>query len=700
MNEVICPNCRTVTPTWKYCVNCNAPIEHLLSQELPEQSGLRRSLMDPQLHRLVQRVQGQGISKLKTASTDEGWITVIARVTDLDAFKALDGVVVGAVIPPVTSKSNNRGNQKAGRGIDDEGTIVTARMPVSIVERVRRRPFVRSLKAGQRIRPWLENLRRMARAEGEPVKAAAKAQKQDVVASGNGGDGIIVGIVDFGMDFMHYNFRFKDGDKNKSRILALWDQTASAVPKYESPFGYGRLYTQADINAAIEKSKAVKNRRDVEQICETAYQALGYGPPKDSLFLIGAHGTYVADVAAGNGKGTSVCGLAPAAGIVFVEASTQPYAPAVGQSFGDSAQLLEAVKFIFDYADDKPCVVNLSLGTNGGPHDGSTLVELALDRLVSEKPNRAVVVAAGNAYGQKLHLTGKLKQGETVEIKWNIPENDSTPNELEVWYDRDDRFTVEVEDPKGRSFTKVAPGWQIDLTDNYRGLMTVVNRLEDPNNGDNTINVFFERGLEAGEWTLRIHGAKVKDGRFHAWIERDETGQARFIGEHKAPYPAQENGVRIDDECTLGSIACGQKTIVVGSLDAGGDPEQPETLKVSKTSSSGKTRDEREKPDIVAPGELILAACSRTLVLREHISGTSISAAAVTGTVALMLAEARSLGIELTADDILEILRDEKRKAWRPRLGCGCVSVEEALKRVAARKRNPNPANPKPSKKK
>lgn len=698
MNDVICPNCRTVTPTWKYCVNCSAPIEGLLSQELLEQSGLRRSLMDPQLHRLVQRVQGQGIGKLKTASTDEGWITVIARVTNLDAFKALNGVSVGAVIPPVTSKSDKRGGQKAGRGIDDEGTIVTARMPVSIVERVRRRPFVRSLKAGQRIRPWLENVRRMTRAAGEPVKAAAKTKKQNAVG-GNGGAGVVVGIVDFGMDFMHYNFRFKDGEKDKSRILALWDQTAAAVPKYESPFGYGRLYTQADINAAIEKSKAVKNRRDVEQICETAYQALGYGPPKDSIFLVGAHGAYVADVAAGNGRGTTAPGLAPAADIIFVEASTQPYAPAVGQSFGDSAQLLEAVKFIFDYADDRPCVVNLSLGTNGGPHDGSTLVELALDRLVSERPNRAVVVAAGNSHGERLHVTGKVGQGETVEIKWNIPENDSTPNELEVWYDRDDRFSVEVEDPKGRSFTKVAPGWQIDLTDNYRGLMTIVNRLEDPNNGDNTINVFFERGLEAGEWKLRIHGAKVKDGSFHAWIERDETGQARFIGKPKDSGSAQESGIWIDDECTLGSIACGQKTIVVGSLDADGDPERPETLKVAKSSSSGKTRDERQKPDIVAPGELIMAACSRTLVLREHVSGTSISAAAVTGLVALMLAEARSTRMELTADDILEILRDEKRKAWDPRLGCGCVSVTEALKQVAAQKKSPNPANPKPSRK-
>ncbi len=685
MNKVICPNCRTVTPPWKYCAKCNAPLDYLLSQPVAEEPAARPCAMDPHLHRLIQRVRNQGISKLKTASTDQDWITVIARVSDLDAFKALDEVVIGVDIPPVQAKTGGRKPQRNEKHEEDKSTIVTARMPLRIVEDVRRQPFVCSLKAGQRVRPWLEQTRKTTRA-GQ--SSGSKRKRPVVVAEtpGRGGEGVIVGIVDFGMDFMHKNFRNDDGT---SRILAIWDQTSAGNPRYMQHLGYGNLYTQADINAAINASISEGNKGNAEMVCNAAYRALGYGPPPDSLFLIGAHGTYVADVAAGNGSGTGISGFAPKAGIVFVEISTQPGAPMIGQSFGDSAQLLEAVKFIFDYADkeNKPCVINLSLGTNGGPHDGSTLVEQAIDRLLSDpdKPGRAVIVAAGNAFGQDLHAVGSVKPGGSAEIKWLIPKNDSTPNELEVWYDAEDRFTVEVVDPDGKSLATVAPGWQVDLSDNCRGFMTIVNRLDDPNNHDNTINIFFESGVRSGEWTLRIHGAVVSNGEFHAWIERDETGQARFI----KPKPEEEKGIRIDNCCTLGSIACGRKTISVGSFDA----RKTDEPKVSKTTSAGPTRDGRQKPDIAAPGELVMAARSRTLILRNRVSGTSISAAVVTGIAALIMSEAGYL----TADDISEILtktasRDTlatiEKSAGRDlkaQLGRGCVSVEAALSEVAER---------------
>ena len=689
MNQVICPNCRTVTPAWKYCANCNAPIEKLLNQSLAKQPGIRRCKMDPSLHRLVQRVQNQGISKLRTASTAEDWVAVIAKVEDLDAFKALDNVFVNALIPPVSPTDDKKQN----KGRESIGTIVTARMPVKIVEDVRDLPFVYSLKAGQRVRPWLENIRRETRADVvDPNKSSGDQGRLAAtpLPYGDGGKGVIVGIVDFGMDFMHKNFRTEDG---KSRILALWDQTAFGDPRYEKSYGYGRVYTQADLNKAIEVSDLItEDRGDAEKVCAAAYQALGYEPPADSVFQVGAHGTYVADVAVGNGRGTGIAGLSPNADIIFVEVSTLPGAPALGQSFGDSAQLLEAITFIFDCAADRPCVVNLSLGTNGGPHDGSTLVEEAIDRLLSDphKPNRAVVVAAGNAFGQNLHARGKVRHGESVDLKWRIPRNDATPNELEIWYSKGDLFTVEVIDPHGNSLAAVAPGWQADLSDNNRGLLTVVNRLDDPNNRDNTINIFFERGLQAGIWTLRIHGTDVSKGDFHAWIERDETGQARFVAE-KRPKHKDSFGVWIDDNCTLSSIACGKKTIVVGSFDAHLKKNgHGRNFQLSRTTSAGPTRDKRtegEKPDIAAPGELVMAARSRTLVLRNHVSGTSISAAAVTGIVALMMAEAAKNGATLTAEKITGILRatalkDVLSEDHRTRIGAGRVSANDALLEV------------------
>ena len=58
----------------------------------------------------------------------------------------------------------------------------------------------------------------------------------------------------------------------------------------------------------------------------------------------------------------------------------------VASSFGDSVRLLEALRYIFDKAGTRPCVINISLGTNGGPHDGTTLVEQGIDSLLPGRP--------------------------------------------------------------------------------------------------------------------------------------------------------------------------------------------------------------------------------------------------------------------------------------------------------------------------
>jgi subtilisin family serine protease len=683
MIDVICPNCRVITPPWQFCANCNAPIEHLLNEPRFKPLSPTQCGMDPHLHRLIQIVGDRGISKLPTASTKTDEVAVIAKVTDLDAFRLLEEVSVKAVIPPIAD------NCQGTRG---PTWLVTARMPVMKVEEVRRKPFVFSLKAGLRLRPTLETALEASGAELPPpddAEAKPYAHGGDQTADGNGA-GVIVGIVDFGLDFLHRNFRKSDG---KTRVLALWDQSGSSDPAHMQPsefgFDYGRLYLESDINRAIEAAETLEDQSDPEQVSIAAYEALGYGPPSDTVFQVGAHGTYVTDVAAGNGIATGAPGFAPNSEIVFVELSTNPGVQLLNYSFGDSAQLVEAIQFIFKFADERkrPCVINLSVGTNGGPHDGNTLVEEAIDRLLSEKKNRAVVVAAGNSYGERLHIRGKVTEEEHLDLKWRILENDSTPNELEIWYSPKDRFTVEVIDPNQTSWCKVAPGWQIDLSDRFHGLMSVVNRLHDPNSGDNTINIFFESSLPAGEWTLRLHGISVKDGKFHAWIERDEIGQASFVDRptgHKG-----KSRYDIDDEYTLSTIACSEMAIVVGSYDA-----RSEKNEIGKTSSSGpsrsKNKESSRKPDLSAPGEAIMAARSQTLVLRNRVSGTSLAAPVVTGIVASILSVAPVEG--LSATEIRDILIKTAQKEnphlddWDRRYGHGRVSKTAA---VAAAKPTP-----------
>ncbi len=689
MIHIVCPNCHSSTPPFRHCIACNSVIGDLLNVDqlniskaapspgawffsnlaavLP--SALRRLFfgagrkvrvqMDAHLRRECRRIDNRDILRLAPPQGKHGLppnkeneMTAVARVADLDRFKELAQVNSVTVIAEPSE--------------DYKHTLVTARIRggENEIENLCNEGCVMSLHAAGQVRPHLDRTIRETLGCEDFARDAGETE---------GGKGVIVGVVDFGLDFAHKNFRLPDGS---TRILALWDQRAKVgEERCSGPFGYGRLFTKDDIDAALKE--------------EDPYKALGYWTQKNSLTYTGAHGAYVTDVAAGNGNGSGCPGVAPEAGIVFVDASSAVLAAegshAVGNTFGDSAQLLEAVKFIFDYAEDRPCVVNISLGTNGGPHDGTSPLEEGFDRLVSRKPNRAVVIAAGNSFGKSLHATGRVAGGEFVDLKWRIPRFDPTGNEIEVWYSGDDRFTAELSDPAGRRVARVKPGCVWDNGVCGSGALLVVNRLRDlknGENGENTINVILDRGAAAGDWTLRLRGDCVEDGRFDAWIERDERGQSKFIKPTDKSYGA--GYYAISNECTLSSIACGRRSIVVSSYDAY-EPDLP----LSETSSAGPARGEREfqQPTVCAPGENILAAQSGTLVLRHRQSGTSLAAAAVTGAVALILSEARR---DLTAEEIRGILIEAAHKAgssggeWDPGYGYGRVCASEAIATVRA----------------
>lgn len=585
------------------------------------------SQIDPHFQLILERRQ-RGLSIPYTSSTGVDEIAVIARVSDLDAWIALSEVRPAATV---------------GKGADG-AWIVTGRIPMARIEAVRQAQAVVSLKPARRLRPMLAATLEETRSRTDllPSSAAAPA-----------GNGVVVGIVDFGCDFQHANFRREDGS---SRILAIWDQTGGANPN--SPFGYGNRHEQADINRALQANDP--------------YAALGYGPAPDTPLQQGTHGTHVMDIAAGNGLGSRVPGVAPGADVIFVEASSSdiPWTgpQAVGTNFGDSVQLLEAIRFIFDTAGDRPCVINLSLGTNGGAHDGSSLVEQGIDALVAQRPNRAVVIAAANAFDDGIHAAGNVTEGGQTDLLWRIPAGDFTGNELEVWYSANDEFRLELIAPDGQPLGSVGLGRNGRLRDaDGRTLLFVGHRANDPNNGDNTIGVFMESNLPAGTWTLRLHGVRVMDGGFHAWIERDDPGQSSFSPPH-------------DNTHTLGSISTGRLSIVVGSYDA-----HKSEVPLSWFSSAGPTRDGRQKPEISAPGHAVWAAHSRTGNGVVQKSGTSMAAPAVTGIMALMFAEAQARQIGLSIETIRDIVQHTGRKnppavdGWHDRYGDGRIDARAAL---------------------
>lgn len=594
--------------------------------------------MDPRLQRLI-ALRQRGLSKPATSSTRKDEVAVIAKVSDLEAWQSLSEVTMGAVI--------------GGRG-DDGSWVVTGRIPVSRIEFVRTQPFVHSLKAAQRLSRELASTTEEILARPNLLPGGNKAR---------GGRGVVVGIVDIGCDFAHQNFRTTSG---RTRIRRLWDQHGDT----NSPpgFNYGTLYTSTAINAALQAANP--------------YQALGYGPDPFEA----AHGTHVMDIAAGNGRGSGVPGVAPGAELIFVEIASSdiPWqgSEVVGKNFGDSVQLLEALAFIFQAAGAKPCVVNVSLGTNGGPHDGSTLVEQGIDRLLEQTPDRAVVIAASNSYADGIHAEGTVPKGGRHDLPWVVGEGDITQNELELWYPGEGRLSVEILQPDGTSLGKVGPNESGTVSSDGEVVLFVANRLHDPNNGDNMIGVFLNTKAPTGRWTLRLKDEAGRSTPFHAWVERDDAGQSSFPPPHDGTH-------------TIGSISCGRHTLVVGSYDA----HKP-ALPLSWFSSAGPTRDGRPKPEVSAPGHDVVAARSRSKTGTTRMSGTSMAAPAVTGAVALLLAEAKARKKSLDVGQIRQAVIETARRnppqggGWHDRYGNGRVSAKGLV--AAAMSATPIAAAPEP----
>ncbi len=590
--------------------------------------------MDPKLQYLL-ACKKNTPDKPRSPSGGEGYISVIARVTNLEAWEALTEVQAGVSIPS-----------------QDNEFIVTGRIALSSVEKIRKLPFVASLKASHAVRPAMH-------ATLEDFKLNSKAIGNISISDLHGhSKNVIVGVVGYGCDFVHKSLRNADGT---TRIAKIWDQSKGLNP--HSPHGYGKVYSREKINSALQQNDP--------------YAALGYDSQND-LFT-SSHATHILDIAAGSGfkdeQGNEhPAGVASQAEIVFVELnseSTRTAQEVMETNFGDSVRLVEAVKYIFDYADQAgmPCVINLSLTTMGGPHDGSTLVERAIDEMVSRKDNRAVIIAAGNFFSENCHKSGIVEKNSYSEVDWIIPKNDRTSNEVEIWYSRNDEFEIEVLNKAGLSVARIPLGQNGYITENVNGEENVVcfisHRSNDPSNHDNVIHLFEKPKMQnsLGNWKLRLHGVRVTNGNYHAWVETDRPqGQSYF---HQA-----------DSSYTLGSISCGKHSIVIAGYDAH-RPAKP----ISFFSSAGPTRDGRNKPELSAPGHDVMAAGGGTTNAVVRLSGTSRAAPAVAGLVALMFGFAKHLEKSMSISTTLQILQEAANKAnnegkeWHNRYGYGMASA-------------------------
>lgn len=498
--------------------------------------------------------------------------------------------------------------------------------------------------------------------EGEPPATEAHEREIDSAANARRpkslpetGRGIVIGIIDWGCDFAHPNFRREDG---ATRLLALWDQTNDRSPKKPLPYGYGRVYSQEEIDRALQTP--------------APYATLGYHPAQGDPYNEGAHGTHVMDIAAGNGRaGKMPLGIAPEAELVFVHLSAGGTTGLA--NLGDSVRILEAIDFVAQIAGPRPIVINMSVGRTGGSHTGDSLVEQGIDAFLNEAPARALVQSTGNYYRSNIHAAGRLQPGQTRALTWQIERADLTPNEMEIWYSGRDVFSVEIQPPNSAQKFRAALGESCRIKMDGREAGRLYHRTYDPNNGDHHVNVFLDAAATPGVWQVHLIGEDIVDGRYHAWVERDlacRQCQSRFDPQEAVALT------------TTGTICNGLRNIAVGAYDA-----HAAEFNIADFSSSGPTRDGRQKPDLLAPGVDIEAARSAPaqpnsiVPLLARKSGTSMAAPHVTGTIALMFEAAeKPLPIQDTRRLLLQSARPVEisgEAAWR--VGSGVLDIEAAV---------------------
>jgi subtilisin family serine protease len=491
------------------------------------------------------------------------------------------------------------------------------------------------------------------------IECQADTLRSSFAPWGFNGSGVVVGVVDFDCDFMHENFRTEQG----TRILYLWDQREDRPPAAPPPaaYGYGREFSKSDIDQALT--------------APDPYGALRYRPEP------GAHGTHVLDIAAGNGRASHLPdgqpdtsrysaskappGVAPGASLIFVHLAE------ADDTLGNSRQLLEAVSYIFAKAEElkMPAVVNVSLSTTGGPHDGKTLVELGFEKLL-ESPGRMIVMAAGNAYQMRGHAMETATPAAPVTLKWRT-DPQALKNEAEVWYEGEIPLSVTLVSPDGVRLGPVALGTTSDLWQGDKRRGRISHRRSDPNDGAHQIDIRVPAPplgqVETWEIELSAVGGNVS---LHAWIEQRDQGDAHFLNASSSSH-------------TLGSICCGPSTLTVGAYrtDLG-----RVTRPLWPDSSAGPTRDGRtDKPEVSAPGASIIAA--RSTGGTTTMSGTSMAAPHAAGLAALLFQAAKGAGAVASSKQIRDAIvttarRDPPagRRSKDPRYGAGRISGLAALR--------------------
>jgi subtilisin family serine protease len=491
------------------------------------------------------------------------------------------------------------------------------------------------------------------------------AELREGLASGGVGAGVVVGVVDTGIDVGHPAFIDEEG-KTRIAWLITWGDPRGFHPELEAEYGC----TDPDqAPCAVYSSVEIQRMLDGDL-------ALG-----DDVHDFFGHGTHVASIAGGNGRtgkdtAPRFVGMAPGATLVIA-------APTVGGGFSDDG-VLRGTRFIFDRASDMglPAVANLSIGGDFGPHDGTSALEKGLAAMVGDDlPGRVITVASGNSAGlyksndiEPLGIHTEVHVDPHAPAKASILVPGEGMGDVFVWitFREGDDVSVGLDGPTETWIRPVSPGDDAGYDDGD-ATAGVINDVHDGKTsipaGTNSAYLAWSGSWDnAGYFSVVLEGS----GDAQLWV----TAQGAAVGGAYFLQALRQGTVNTPAShpklmavgCTVNRHAWKPQRGFVVELGAFGPDDPVEDDSLCYFSAGGPTPLGVPKPEIVAPGAFVAAAMSydadplrapngifsgegcpgktNCYVVDTHYAittGTSMSSPEVAGAVALLLEQDPSL---------------------------------------------------------